>query len=143
MASIGTYPPSSTYDSTNSSSSSTSPDTSAANGNPATDPLANQSTFLTLLVSQLKNQNPLNPMDGTAFVTQLAQFSQLEQSLAMRQDLDSISTKYAGTSSTSPSSSSNSSADASGSSSTDPAATAKSSTGNTTGGNNSSPNVNS
>jgi flagellar hook assembly protein FlgD len=29
-------------------------------------------------------------MDGTQFVTQLAQFSQLEQSLAMRKDLDKI-----------------------------------------------------
>ena len=61
----------------------------------ATDPLANESTFLTLLVSQLKNQNPTSPMDGTTFVTQLAQFSDLEQNLAMRNDLDSLTTKYA------------------------------------------------
>lgn len=68
----------------------------------AADPLANQSTFLTLLVSQLKNQNPASPMDGTTFVTQLAQFSDLEQNLAMRQDLDTLSLKYAGSSSVSP-----------------------------------------
>jgi flagellar hook assembly protein FlgD len=34
-------------------------------------------------------------MDGTTFVTQLAQFSELEQSLASRQDLDSLAAKYA------------------------------------------------
>lgn len=56
----------------------------------ATDPLANENTFLQLLVAQLKNQDPNNPVDGTQFVTQLAQFSSLEQELAMRQDLDSI-----------------------------------------------------
>ena len=35
--------------------------------------------FMKMLVAQLKNQNPLNPMDGTDFAAQLAQFSSLEQ----------------------------------------------------------------
>jgi flagellar basal-body rod modification protein FlgD len=35
--------------------------------------------FLKLLVEQLKNQNPLEPLDGTDFTAQLAQFSSLEQ----------------------------------------------------------------
>ncbi|PKL83963.1 MAG: flagellar hook capping protein [Ignavibacteriae bacterium HGW-Ignavibacteriae-3] len=35
--------------------------------------------FMRLMISQLKNQDPLNPMDGTAFSAQLAQFSSLEQ----------------------------------------------------------------
>ena len=34
--------------------------------------------FLKLLVAQLENQDPLNPMDGTEFTAQLAQFSSLE-----------------------------------------------------------------
>jgi flagellar basal-body rod modification protein FlgD len=56
----------------------------------ATDPLANKDVFLQLLVAQLKNQDPENPADGTQFVTQLAQFTTLEQSTEMRTDLDSI-----------------------------------------------------
>lgn len=35
--------------------------------------------FLNLLVTQLRNQNPLEPMDNTEFISQMAQFSALEQ----------------------------------------------------------------
>jgi flagellar basal-body rod modification protein FlgD len=35
--------------------------------------------FLELMIAQLKNQDPLNPMDGTEYAAQLAQFSSLEQ----------------------------------------------------------------
>ena len=45
--------------------------------------------FLKLLVSQLQNQDPLNPADSTQFVTQLAQFSELEQVMAIRGDIES------------------------------------------------------
>ena len=63
--------------------------------------------FLQLLVAQLQNQDPLNPADGTQFLTQLAQFQQLEQSMntgqditAMRQDLDKLVAGLAGGSTT-------------------------------------------
>jgi flagellar basal-body rod modification protein FlgD len=71
-------------------SASSSGSSSSVAGLAASDSLANEQTFLQLLVAQLKNQDPSNPMDGTQFVTQLAEFSQLEQQLAMRQDLDKM-----------------------------------------------------
>jgi len=43
--------------------------------------------FLQLLVSQIKNQDPLNPSDGVQFLTQLAQFQQLENGMNMGQDI--------------------------------------------------------
>jgi len=54
------------------------------------DPLANKETFLQLLVAQIKNQNPMSPQDGVQFLSQLAQFTDLEQSLGMRQDIAAI-----------------------------------------------------
>jgi flagellar basal-body rod modification protein FlgD len=57
---------------------------------PADKLAADKGTFLKLLVSQLKYQNPLNPADGTQFVTQLAQFTTLEQSTQMGEDLAAI-----------------------------------------------------
>ena len=53
-------------------------------------PAAQQDTFLRLLVAQLQNQNPLDPSDPIQFVTQLAQFSALEQTTGIRQQLASI-----------------------------------------------------
>lgn len=60
-------------------------------GSGAADPLANESTFLTLLVSQLQNQDPLNPVDSTQFVSQLTSFSQLEQLVGIHADTTSAS----------------------------------------------------
>ena len=65
---------------------------SAAAPAAAGDSLANKEVFLQLLVSQIKNQNPLNPMDGVEFLGQLSQFTQVEQTLGMRQDLAKILT---------------------------------------------------
>jgi flagellar basal-body rod modification protein FlgD len=62
---------------------------------PATDPMANKETFLRLLVAQLKNQDPLQPMDGLQFVSQLAQFSELEQLMSIRQGIDALNESIA------------------------------------------------
>jgi len=51
---------------------------------------ANEDTFLTLLVAQLKNQDPLSPTDSTQFVSELAQFSSLEQLVTMNQNVATI-----------------------------------------------------
>jgi flagellar basal-body rod modification protein FlgD len=51
--------------------------------------------FLRLLIAQLKNQDPTKPMDSTAFVAQLATFSQVEQSVASNAKLDSLLTSSA------------------------------------------------
>ena len=60
----------------------------STNANSAGSPTPSEGVFLTLLVSQIQNQDPLNPSDSTQFVTQLAQFSQLEQVIAIRGDIE-------------------------------------------------------
>src|SRR6185312_17381688 len=47
----------------------------------------NGNDFITLLVAQLKNQDPTSPMDPTQFVTQLVQFNSLEQLMSINQEL--------------------------------------------------------
>jgi len=65
--------------------------TSAAANPPATNPAASSTsttglgtdfkTFLTLLTTQLKNQDPLSPLDTNQFTSQLVSFSQVEQAI--------------------------------------------------------------
>jgi flagellar basal-body rod modification protein FlgD len=51
-------------------------------------------TFLTMLVAQLQNQDPLNPMEGTDFSAQLAQFSQLEQLIGLNDSMDAFTASF-------------------------------------------------
>ena len=53
----------------------------------------NYDNFLKLLVAQLKNQDPTNPSDPTAFVSQLASFSSVEQQVNMNSKLDALLTQ--------------------------------------------------
>jgi flagellar basal-body rod modification protein FlgD len=69
----------------------------AASTSSAAAPPVTENMFLQLLVTQLKNQDPSNPSDSTQFVTQLAQFQTMEQSMnqgedvtAIRNDLDQL-----------------------------------------------------
>ena len=55
-----------------------------------TSPAPTEQMFLQLLVAQMKNQDPTAPQDPTQFVTQLAQFSQVEQLIAIRSDADKV-----------------------------------------------------
>src|SRR5260370_3466098 len=61
------------------------PQPSAVTG--STSSLGNQTTFLQLLVAQLKYHDPLQPQDGPAFVPQLAQFSDLQQQINTTHEL--------------------------------------------------------
>jgi len=67
--------------------SSTAPTTQV--GPQANNPQMNQ--FLTLLVAQLQNQDPMNPTDPTQFVSELAQFSTVEQLVNSNTTLGTIS----------------------------------------------------
>ena len=49
-----------------------------------------QSEFLTLFTTQLKNQDPTDPVKNEAFVAQLAQFSQLEATTAMKTSMEGL-----------------------------------------------------
>src|SRR5438270_5533749 len=50
----------------------------------------NFNTFLTLLTTQLKNQNPLDPLDTNQFTQQLVQFAQVEQQLKSNDQLTTL-----------------------------------------------------
>lgn len=49
-----------------------------------------ETQFLQLLVSQMQNQDPTAPMDGTQLAAQLAQFSSVEQLITVNSKLDGI-----------------------------------------------------
>jgi len=50
----------------------------------------NFDTFLTLLTTQLRNQNPLDPLDTNEFTQQLVQFTQVEQTLKQNDSLEKL-----------------------------------------------------
>ncbi|EKO3991304.1 flagellar hook assembly protein FlgD, partial [Vibrio fluvialis] len=50
----------------------------SSNGLDANDSTSLQNEFISLMVAQIQNQDPLNPLDGTEYVGQLAQFSQVQ-----------------------------------------------------------------
>ncbi|MDP4153159.1 MAG: flagellar hook capping FlgD N-terminal domain-containing protein [Bacillota bacterium] len=68
--------------SVNSASGVASSDTSNTDTRKVTKTLG-KDEFLQILVAQLQNQDPLNPMDDTDFIAQMAQFSSLEQLMSM------------------------------------------------------------
>ncbi|HAK87688.1 MAG TPA: flagellar hook assembly protein FlgD [Nitrospiraceae bacterium] len=49
-----------------------------------------QDAFLKLLIAQLQNQDPLNPMEDTEFIAQLASFSNLEQTKNMNRTMEQV-----------------------------------------------------
>lgn len=77
-------------------------DIAALTGTPTEDPVLSKSeaakkkltkdldSFLLLLTSQLKNQDPLSPMDSTEFTNQLVQFAQVEQQINANESLTNL-----------------------------------------------------
>jgi len=53
----------------------------------------NFSTFLTLLTTQLKNQDPTSPMDSNQFTQQLVMYSQVEQQISTNDNLKTLITQ--------------------------------------------------
>lgn len=50
----------------------------------------NFDTFLTLLTTQLRNQDPLDPLDTEKFTSQLVQFASVEQAIKTNQHLETL-----------------------------------------------------
>jgi flagellar basal-body rod modification protein FlgD len=80
----------------NSTSLLSSASSSASSASAASAPTLGADDFLKLLMAQMQNQDPLQPTDSTQFVTQLAQFSQVQQSVAQSTTLGTISTQLQG-----------------------------------------------
>ncbi len=69
--------------------------TKSSSSESSTADILGKQDFLTLLVAQLQNQDPLNPDDPTEFTAQLAQFSSLEQLFNLNDSMDNLVTSNA------------------------------------------------
>jgi flagellar basal-body rod modification protein FlgD len=79
------------------SSATSSPSIAALTANPANAATARvtkrtlgQEDFLKLITVQLSSQDPLKPMEDTAFIAQMAQFSSLEQSSQLAREFSAL-----------------------------------------------------
>lgn len=73
----------------------TVPPTGGTSGQTATQAATKSNTlnyndFLKLMIAQLKNQDPLNPTDSTQYMSQIAQFSSVEQAINTNSKLDQL-----------------------------------------------------
>ncbi|MBR1218583.1 flagellar biosynthesis protein FlgD [Bradyrhizobium sp. U87765 SZCCT0131] len=88
---IDATPPGAITSAPSSAPSSGSSSSSGSGSGTSTPGLAdNFQTFLTLLTTQLKNQNPLDPLDTNQFTQQLVQFAQVEQQLKANTQLTTL-----------------------------------------------------
>jgi flagellar basal-body rod modification protein FlgD len=75
------------YATASAASTGSSADTAAESNSNST---VSKDMFLQLLVAQIKYQDPMNPADGATYLTQLAQFQQLEQGINTGEDVAAI-----------------------------------------------------
>ena len=76
-----------------STSSTTASSTASGTASSLTDTgmiASNFTTFLTLLTTQLQNQDPLSPMDTNQFTQQLVEFAQVEQQMKSNESLSTL-----------------------------------------------------
>lgn len=73
-----------------SNQTSNTKDTPSVNNVAAGAASADYNSFLKLLVAQMKNQDPTQPMDATQYVSQLATFSNVEQAVQMNSKLEKL-----------------------------------------------------
>lgn len=66
----------------------------------STTDASGKNAFMTLLVEQLKHQDPTQPQDGAQFVTQLAQFNSLDQLIGIKSSIDQLTSAVKGTDTT-------------------------------------------
>lgn len=71
----------------NSASTNSAVETSSASSSRVPQKTLGQDEFLRLLIAQLTSQDPLNPQKDTEFISQMAQFSSLEQAKGMQTSL--------------------------------------------------------
>lgn len=60
----------------------------------AEKPKGDQTDFMKLMIAQLKNQNPLDPKDGAEFLSQLAQFTQVEGITKLNDQFTGMSNRF-------------------------------------------------
>lgn len=70
--------------------SGTNGTTSTTTSSSLDKPTLDYDAFLKLLLAQMQNQDPMNPMDSTEYVSQLATFSNVEQGLKTNSKLDQL-----------------------------------------------------
>ena len=74
--------------------SATSGSAAAAKADPATDPNAAQDRFLKLLVAQLNNQDPMNPLDNAQMTSQMAQINTVTGIQQLNQTMKSMADQF-------------------------------------------------
>ncbi|HUK60737.1 MAG TPA: flagellar hook capping FlgD N-terminal domain-containing protein [Stellaceae bacterium] len=79
-----------TFGTSQTNSSGSASTTGTSTGSNVLNFTSNFNTFLTLLTTQLQNQDPLSPMDTNTFTQQLVEFSQVEQQINTNNNLQSL-----------------------------------------------------
>jgi flagellar basal-body rod modification protein FlgD len=87
VASNATSSNTATTGTTNTGTTNTGTTNTGTTTKPKGNDVVNQAEFMKLLIAQLQNQDPLNPLDSANFSAQLAQFSSLEQLTQINQKL--------------------------------------------------------